>query len=350
VTSLVGDTTLLVADIGGTKSDFALFLPSNVTKPLYQQRYLNSSFSSIEEIIQEFLATIEQVPAIACFAVAGVVSKGRAEMTNLTWILDNANLKRHFGFAKVILINDLTAVARSIKYFAANDSADIEIILQGDPSGGAVSGVVAPGTGLGEGLIVESDGLFFVTGSEGGHTNFAPVDEEQMALLTWVRKQKTPVSYEYLIAGPGIARLYDFCKSYYGMDESVHVAREMSGKADRTPAIIAGAIDDQPCPLCSRTVDLFLKILGSEVGNLALKIYALGGIYLGGGILPRLAGHVSFQGFIEQFLDKGQMSELMKKIPVRLLLNKNAALIGGAGCLVEFLRKNGLKNNDTRAS
>ncbi|WP_169309218.1 glucokinase [Desulforhopalus sp. IMCC35007] len=350
MTNLIGDTTLLVADIGGTKSDFALFLPGNVTKPLYQQRYFNSSFSSVEEIIHKFLSTIQHVPSIACLAVAGLVGKGRAEMTNLAWTLDSVNLELQFGFTKVILINDLTAVARSIKHFSSNNFADIEIIQQGDPGGGAVSAVVAPGTGLGEGLIVESDGLLFVTGTEGGHADFAPVDEEQMALLAWVRKKQTPVSYEYLIAGPGIARLYDFCKSYYGMDESVHVAGEMSGKTDRTPAIIAGAIADKACPLCRRTVDLFLKILGSEAGNLALKTYALGGIYLGGGILPRLTGHVSFQGFIEQFLDKGQMSQLMKKIPVRLLLNKNAALIGGAGCLVEFLGKNGLNINDTRAS
>lgn len=344
------DTILLVADIGGTKSDFALFLPTNVTEPLWQQRYLNASYSCVEDIIQDFLTGVGKVPAVACFAVAGLVSGGRAEMTNLAWSFDCSDLEIRFGFSTVILINDLTAVARSIKCFDINDSANIQMILKGEPAVGAVSGVVAPGTGLGEGFVVESEGLLFVTGTEGGHTDFAPVDDEQTALLDWIRKRQTPVSYEYLIAGPGIARLYDFCKSYYGLDESGRIDSEMSGKADRTPVIIAGAIAEPPCPLCSRTVELFLRILGSEAGNLALKINALGGISLGGGILPRLAGHVSFQGFIERFLDKGPMSKLMKKIPVMLLLNKNTALIGGAAYLVEYLSKSGLKKSDTRAS
>ena len=184
-------------------------------------------------------------------------------------------------------------------------------------------------------------GKTFVTGSEGGHTDFAPVDDEQMALLSWMQNVQKPVSYESIIAGPGIARLYDFCKVYHEMDESQDVIDAMAGQADRTPAIIHGVTRDNQCPLCRKATQLFLRILGSEAGNLALKVYAKGGVYVGGGILPRLVGHVSFDDFRENFLNKGLMSELMATIPVMLLLNKNAALTGAAGYLVEFLKENG---------
>lgn len=203
-----------------------------------------------------------------------------------------------------------------------------------------MSGVIAPGTGLGEGFVVDVGGKTFVTGCEGGHTGFAPVDDEQVALLSWIENFLKPISYETLIAGPGIARLYDFCRVYHEIDESQEVIDDMAGKADRTPAIIRGVTRENQCPLCKKVIELFLRILGSEAGNLALKLYAKGGIYLGGGILPRLVGHVSFDGFKESFFNKGPMSELMADIPVMLLLNKDAALIGAAGYLVESINEN----------
>ena len=219
--------------------------------------------------------------------------------------------------------------------------ADLLQIQAGCAQDGEVRGIVAPGTGLGEGMLVEVGGQLFARGSEGGHTDFAPVDEEQLALLSWMQKKIRPVSYEMLISGPGLANLYDFCKEYQQIQESAWIVEAMRGMKDRIPVIVGGAIHDAPCPLCSRVVELFLSILGSEAGNLALKLYARGGIYLGGGLLPRLVGHVEFDGFLQSFHAKGLMSGLMKEIPVSVILRKDAALIGALAYARQELKVRG---------
>ncbi|MBW1634960.1 MAG: glucokinase [Deltaproteobacteria bacterium] len=181
-----------------------------------------------------------------------------------------------------------------------------------------------------QGFLLENDDRFFFFFSEGGHVDFGPVDEEQVALLSWMQQRKNPVSYELLIAGPAIGDLYDFSKEFHNMQESPGISELIRGEKDRTPVIVGGAVAIEPCPLCRKTIDLFLSILGSEAGNLALKLYALGGIYIGGGIVPRLAGRVSFSGFISSFLNKGPMSDLMSKIPVQLIMRRDAPLLGAA--------------------
>jgi glucokinase len=340
VAILWGDTmgaimaTIFAADIGGTKSEVAIFPLNNADGgALVQKRYVNAAFSGIDRILEDFLAGLEQPPPLACLAVAGTVSGDRARMTNLPWEFDRRRLEQRFGFSRVVLINDLTAVGSSLAMLEPGDLLEI----QAAPGGaGEVRGVIAPGTGLGEGLLVECGGQEFVCGSEGGHTDFAPVDEEQLALLIWMRKKREPVSYEMLIAGPGLANLYDFCKEYHHMAESAWIVEAMRTERDRIPAIVAGVIGatgssgEKPCPLCRRVIDLFLSILGSEAGNLALKLYAKGGIYLGGGILPRLIGHVQFDGFLQSFHAKGQMAGFMRDIPVNVILRRDAALIGAA--------------------
>lgn len=336
----VTNSTLFVADIGGTKSDLAVFSANDLRTPTYTQRFINTQYSGVEEIVTQFMATTGVTPAVACFAIAGIVSDNKAQMTNLPWEVRGEQIRARFGFKKVLIINDLTAVASSLRYLDNDNPSAVLSILRGVPEAGAVSGVIAPGTGLGEGFVVDVGGKTFVTGCEGGHTGFAPVDDEQVALLSWIENFLKPISYETLIAGPGIARLYDFCRVYHEIDESQEVIDDMAGKADRTPAIIRGVTSENQCPLCKKVIELFLRILGSEAGNLALKLYAKGGIYLGGGILPRLVGHVSFDGFKESFFNKGPMSELMADIPVMLLLNKDAALIGAAGYLVESINEN----------
>lgn len=321
--------TLFAADIGGTKSELAIFsLVGSDSKALLQKRYSNAEFSGIEEIIEQFLSEAEMLPQFGCLAVAGVVSGHKAKLTNLPWRVDCRLLEKRFGFQRVILINDLTAVCSSLSMLEKTDLLEIQ---SAGGSGGEVRGVVAPGTGLGEGLLVQFDGKVYVRGSEGGHADFAPVDEEQLALLGWMQKKLQPVSYEALIAGPGIANIYDFYKEYHQIKESPWIIEAMHQAKDRIPVIVGGAIGkigETPCPLCRRVIDLFLSILGSEAGNLALKLYAKGGIYLGGGILPRLVNHVTFDGFLKGFQAKGQMSNLMKEIPVYLILRKDAALIG----------------------
>lgn len=331
------DYTFLIADIGGTKSDLALFKGSDITNPVAQHRYINTEYAGADEILKEFQATVGELPRVACFAVAGLIGEEIATMTNLPWSLSAVELKSAFSFTKVLLINDLTAVASSISYLDAENEKELLTIYPGSSQGGEVAGVIAPGTGLGEGLVVNTSQGRFVTGSEGGHTGFAPLDEEQIALLRWAQQKHNPVTYETLIAGPGFARLYDFCREHHSLEESAAVKEAMLGVKDRTPAIIQGATADDPCPLCQKVIDLFLGILGSEAGNLALKLYAKGGIYLGGGILPRLLDDISFDSFLGNYLNKGDMASLVAEIPVRLIVHKNAPLLGAAGYLLESM-------------
>ena len=267
------------------------------------------------------------MPEYGVIGVAGVVNEGRGEVTNLPWLIDGEVIAGRFGLKRVELINDLTAVCASLPLLSP---AELMQIQAGQPVEEQLIGVVAPGTGLGEGLLVKSGDFFFPRGSEGGHADFAPVDELQTELLQWMRKREEQVSYESLIAGPGIPRLYDFLHQAKGLAETARVGELLAAAADRSPVIFTNAFGDESCPLCRQVVELFLSILGSEAGNLALKLYARGGMYLGGGILPRLAGKVSFAGFLAAFQAKGKMQELMRTIPVRLILKPDAALIGAA--------------------
>ncbi len=203
-------------------------------------------------------------------------------------------------------------------------------IQAGSGAGGCVKGVVAPGTGLGEGFLVETNGGQFACGSEGGHVDFAPVGKEQLALLAWMQKKSTVVSYEMVISGSGLANIYDFYRDCCHVDESSWVKKAMQRSSDRTPVIFKGALADDPCPLCRRVVEMFLSILGSEAGNLALKVNARGGIYLGGGIIPRIKDVFTFETFLERFCDKGCMSSLLSEIPVHIILKPDAALTGAA--------------------
>ncbi len=335
--------TLLAADIGGTKSELAIFQEeAGEYRRLCRKRYGNSQFSGVEEILTHFLGEFPYRPLVACIAVAGVVTGDRVQLTNLPWLLDCRGLERRFGFKRVLLINDLTAVATSLSHLQPDDLAEIQAGVRDEAE---TRGIIAPGTGLGEGFLLEAEGRTFARGSEGGHCDFAPIDDEQAALLAWMQKQQRPVSYESLIAGPGLAHLYQFCKNYHGIPETVAVAAAMARAEDPIPILVDAALSEDRCPLCAKVIELFLSILGSETGNLALKLYARGGMYLGGGIVPRLFGKVSFAGFLQSFRAKGLMADFMLTIPVQVILRPDAALLGAAhfgraefaGCLTHDL-------------
>lgn len=322
-------TTLLAADIGGTKCELAVFTmaePGYV--PLANCRYPSRESGGIDEIIALFLRDTGLRPEYACLDVAGVTERESATVTNLPWAVDALEITKKFGFIRTILLNDMTAVCASIGLLGRDDLLEVQ---RGEENCGEMIAVIAPGTGLGEGLLLQSEAIFFPRGSEGGHADFAPINEEQTDLLSWMMLKKAgPVSYEDLIAGPGIPYLYEFLRDTGREVESAVFHDALRKAQDRTPVIVNGALGPAPCPLCRRTVELFLAILGSEAGNLALKLYAKGGVYIGGGIMPRLAGQISFAGFLENFLRKGKMAKLMATIPVRVILKKNAALLGAA--------------------
>lgn len=321
-------TTLLAADIGGTKCELAVFeMEDSEYLALAGRRYASRDFGGIEEIIALFLEETGCRPEFACLGVAGVTEKETATVTNLPWTINPKLLTQTFAFQRIALLNDMTAVCASIALLGEEDLVEIQ---RGEEKAGEMIAVIAPGTGLGEGLLFQSDRMFFPRGCEGGHADFAPVNAEQIELLSWMMDKGGPVTYEDLIAGPGIPFLYDFLRLSKKIPESDALQKMLATATDRTPIIVAGALESVPCPLCRRTVELFLSILGSEAGNLALKLYAKGGLYIGGGIMPRLAGKISFAGFMEAFLRKGKMERLMATIPVRLITRKDAALLGVA--------------------
>ncbi len=320
-------TTLLAADIGGTKSALAIFqlLGENDSPILFQKRYENANFAGIEEVTASFLKECGIRPSIGCFAVAGRINGKLARLTNLPWSIDCEFLEQRFDLHSSYLINDLTALASSLSTLKTED---LLMIQKGQIIQGGVKAVIAPGTGLGQGFVVEINESLFISGTEGGHTDFGPGDDEQLALLEWMRLKKSPVSYEMLIAGPGLMNLYDFYNQTGVCPESLWAKEKMVTFADRTPVIIEGAVTHPPCPLCQKVVELFLSILGSEAANLALKLYATGGIYLGGGILPRLKDNYNFSGFLHNFNNKSLMSELMQTVPVYMILQSDTALSG----------------------
>ncbi len=323
---------LLAADIGGTKSALAVFdLDEDLsTGPLTQSVYASRDFAGIEDIIHSFLEESGCTPEYACLAVAGVIYHGQAKMTNLPWLISEQVLAARFDFAGVWLVNDLTAVCSSLPLLRKSDFLELQ---QGEADLGGVRAVIAPGTGLGEGFLVQKGEVVFTQGTEGGHGDFAPTDATQGALLDWMRHHHpwpTPVSYEMLCSGVAIPTLYTFFK-VSGMEERQAVSVALKQAVDQTPVIINSALDEKsPCPLCLKSVETFLAILGAEAGNLALKLYSTGGLYLGGGIMPRLVGRISLAPLLAAFNNKEKMETLMATIPVRVITRKDTALLGAA--------------------
>ena len=318
-------TLLLAADIGGTKSDLAIVELAHKpdSPPLRHKRYKNSEFQDFTALLSDFLHG-SPVPEYGCMGVAAVISGGVAKLTNLDWIVSERELRKEFGFKQVTLINDLSAICASLPLLQADETFTIQ---QGAPTANGIQAVIAPGTGLGEGFLLRREGCFFPQGSEGGHTDFAPLNREQAQLLAFMRQKHEAVSYEMLCSGLGIPNIFDFFAATDIPRDAVRL-KMIEQAADRTPTIVEGAHGAKPCPLCQKTVSVFLEILGAEAGNLALKTLCTDGLFIGGGILPRIASRVSFEPFLKNFRRKEKMETLMISIPVHIIMKNDAALLG----------------------
>ncbi len=316
----------LAVDIGGTKTEIALFQRGDTSfTPVEKKRYSSRQANGIEEIIHDFIAAHKIHCQTISLGIAGVVAEERARVTNLPWEICKDNLAK-LGFSAISMINDMTAVAASLPLLGEND---LYCLQRGDGSSGPVRAVLAPGTGLGEGFLLYSEDLYYPRGTEGGHTDFAPVDKEQRKLLEWLAAASTEaVSYEMVCAGPAISTLYDFYRNH-GMVEDAEIKKHLSLVEDRTPVILQAAVTGS-CPLCIKSVELFLKILGREGANLVMKLYATGGLFLGGGILPRMVGSFSLVPFLKAFHFPGPMASLLASTPIHIILRSDAALLGAA--------------------
>ena len=320
---------LLAGDIGGTKTILALFShEKGPLHPLFEASYTSHSYPGLDPIIKDFCAQAGTFPAAACFGVAGPVRGTRAIITNLPWQPDTGMLQASHGFSQATLINDLVANGYAIPHLS---QTDLSVINEGLQEAGGAIGIIAPGTGLGEAVFTWDGSRYLAVPSEGGHSDFAPTSDLEYDLFRFAAKRYGHVSYDRICSGRGMPLIYDFLKNHCQTEEPDWLTAQLANAEDRTPVIVNAALDTtRACEICSRTLQLFVSVLAAEAGNLALKGLTTGGIYLGGGIPPRILPLIRKDSFMASFTSKGRMSYLMADIPVRVILNPNAALIGAA--------------------
>jgi glucokinase len=318
---------LIAGDIGGTKTLLALYVPDQgARKPIAQAMFHSADYHSLDDIVRAFIAKTQRPVEAACFDVAGPVIGGRAHLTNLPWVLDEGAMQRALGLKRVMLLNDLKAVAYAVPHLLADD---VHTINEGRPEKHGPLAVIAPGTGLGEAFLVWDGSRYIACSSEGGHGDFAPSDATQAALWRYLFDRHGHVAYERVCSGSGLPNIYEFLRDSGHAPELPALAAKLAAAADRTPIIMQAALQDPPDPLCAATLAVFVSVLGAESGNLALKVLATGGVYLGGGIPPRILSQLDTGGFMRDFVNKGRFAELLGKIPVKVITTQ-AALLGAA--------------------
>jgi glucokinase len=320
---------LLVADVGGTKTDLAVLDPVGGPRgSVAAGRLPSSGYPSLEALLAAFMDQ-QQVQGItrASVAVAGPVSKGRAILTNLGWEPTEQGLARALGLHDVRLLNDLEAIASAIPELLPEDA---DVLLPGVAASGGAIAVVAPGTGLGEAFLVHDGARLRAFPSEGGHCDFGPVDAEQVDLLQWCTSRFGHVSYERVCSGIGLPNLYAFLCDTGRAAASADVAAALAEAHDQTPIICEHALLAEPDPACAAAVSLFVRILAQESGNLALRVIGTGGVYLAGGLARRLRKLLDPAVFSEAFRQKGRLGEMLVGVPVSLVTADRVALLGAA--------------------
>ena len=323
---------LLAGDTGGTKTILALYGEgSNPTSPLREETYPSSRFDSLEAVVKEFLQVRKaEHPQVtrAVFGVAGPVVAGRATLPNLPWVIEETKIKEQFGFQQVIMINDLEAIGHAVPALA---DSDLETIKSGSAEHRGNIAVLAPGTGLGETFLSWNGNRYTVHPSEAGHGDFAPVDELQIGLLEYMLERFDHVSYERVCSGMGIPNIFAYIRDRGLAEEPAWLAEELARGIDPNAVIINKAKQSQPdCRICTLTVETFVAILAAEAGNMVLRHVATGGLYLGGGIPPRIIPFLQHPNFRKWFLRKGRLAHLPEKTPVRVIMHPKTALVGAA--------------------
>jgi glucokinase len=327
---------ILAGDVGGTKVHLALYnFVSGKLSPVRDEKFPATEFACLDDVVKEFLSpeksgqpdVRDQIIA-CCFGVPGPVRDGRLKLTNLPWTLDARDLQRTLGIQHIFLINDLEANGYGIPELAQDK---VFTIHAGDASSVGHRGLIAAGTGLGECLLIWDPILrrHLPIPSEGGHTDFPARNDTEIALLKYLqRKLNGRVSAERVVSGIGMQNVYEFLRDDQKMEEPEWL-RDRMRKEDPN-AVIGESADDGSSEICVRTIELFTSAYGAEAGNLALKVLAMGGLYIGGGIGPKILKFMSGGVFMQAFLDKGRMSALLETVPVRLILDDTCALLGAA--------------------
>src|SRR5262249_17561661 len=319
---------LIAGDIGGTKTELAIYSPaSGPQAPLAQPTVHNAAYPSLQAMVREFLTKVNMTVDVASFDVAGPVINGHVRTTNLPWVLDEDTLAHELNLKAAHLMNDLEAVASAVPALRAED---IITITKGEAVANGPIAIIAPGTGLGESFVTWEGTEYVAHGSEGGHSDFAPTDARQIRLLQYLLPRFGHVGVERVCSGIGVPNLYEFLRDEEHLSERPESAQLIASAKDHTKAIVEAALDPQhPSELCLATADLLVSILASEAGNLALKVLATGGVYLAGGVALHLLALLQRPQFLQTFTQKGRFKDLMERMPIHVITTR-AALLGAA--------------------
>ena len=339
-------TLLLAGDTGGTKTILRLVevSPDFELKTIYEERYPSQDFPDLVPMVKQFIAeagksTAQEVtPEKACFAIAGPVTNNTAKLTNLAWFLDGERLQEDLGIARVSLINDFAAVGYGILGLTKEDLFTLQA---GKPNPEAPIGIIGAGTGLGQGFLVKQEDIYQVFASEGGHSDFAPRNELEFQLLKYLMDKHDiqRVSVERVVSGLGIAAIYQFLRDRKMQRESPDIAQmirsweEQAGQTEKSVdpgAVIGTAALEKRDRISEQTMQIFIEAYGAEAGNLALKLLPYGGLYVAGGIAPKILPLLQEGSFLLNFTQKGRMRSILTDIPVHIILNPQVGLIGAA--------------------
>jgi len=323
---------ILAGDVGGTKVHLALYnFEQGRLQKVRDKKFPAQSYDGLEKIVLEFLSGETEQISAACFGCPGPVKENRLKLTNLPWTLDGRLLSADLKIDHVFLINDLEANGYGIPELGPEA---IFTLFEGDPGAVGHRALIAAGTGLGEAVLVWNGRIHVPIPSEGGHTDFAARNDLEIELLQYLRMTlKGRVSWERVVSGLGLKNIYHFLRDAKKIDEPAWLKARI--KSEDQNAVIGECGSKSPdeegySKLCAHTLDMFAAAYGAEAGNSALKVLAAGGIYLGGGIAPKILHKLQEGAFMEAYLDKGRLSPLLESIPVRVILDDSCALMGAA--------------------
>jgi glucokinase len=324
---------ILAGDIGGTKTNLGIY-SRGARRPLLKifKTYPSSQYGDIESIVAQFLTEYPIMIHYACFGVAGPVRHGRCHVTNLPWKVKTERIKTRFRFKHFELINDLTATAYAIPLLKKNE---LHALQKGRAHKDGHRALIAPGTGLGESLVIFEKGKYISVPSEGGHVDFAPGNEKEIGLWRYLKKKYGHVSLERILTGQGLSDIHSFLLDSDPDGKDLGLLKRM--KADDPAKIISEEAIKGETKSCKTALDIFVSILGAATGNLALTGMSTGGVYLGGGIPPKILPKLNDKIFLSSFADKGRFKGLLEKMPIYVILNDKAALLGAAAMAFDII-------------
>jgi glucokinase len=322
---------ILAGDIGGTHARLALFdVQNDEFKVAKLEIFPSRHYSGLDVIVAEFVKAANTSPTQACFGIAGPVTNGRVEASNLPWIIESKRLADELHLNKAVLINDLEATGWGIGALTSSDLVPLNNVISISGSVRGNQAVIAAGTGLGEGCLYWDGTRHHVFASEGGHCDFAPEGDLQVELYKYLQARYGHVSFERVLSGPGLVNIFEFLRDTGKGKPPDWLVAEMV-ESDAAATISNAALKGQ-CPLCEQALTIFVTIFGAEAGNLALKIKATGGVFLAGGIAPKILPKLATPMFLEAFLSKGRLRHLMEIMPIHVITNDKLGLLGAARC------------------